>query len=84
MDNLNHELRGLHSREHVLAKGFLLHRVGECLSHLVVDVGIKESTAHILESFGYVNFGDFAFTFEYFEGSFESFAEIVKHVCGVL
>ena len=82
--NFHHKLRRLQCRQHVLPKGFLLHSVGESLCHLVVDVGIKKRTAHILKSFGYIDFGDFAFTFEYFEGAFESFAEIVKHVCGVL
>ena len=82
--NFHHKLRRLQCRQHVLPKGFLLHSVGESLCHLVVDVGIKKRTAHILKSFGYIDFGDFAFTFEYFEGTFESFAEIVKHVCGVL
>ena len=80
VNNLDHELRGLHGSEHVLAEGLLLHGVGEGFGHLVVDVGVEQGAAHVFEGFGYVDLGDLAFTFQYFERAFKSFAKIVEHV----
>ena len=72
--DLDHQLAWLYSCEHVHAKGFLLHRVGEVLGHLIVDVGVEQCTAHILQCLGYVNLGDFSLTFQYLETALQSVA----------
>ena len=72
--NLHHELARLHCREHVLTQGLFLHRVGERLGHLVVDISLNQCTAHVLECLGHIYLGDFAFTFQYLERAFKSLA----------
>ena len=62
MNDLDHQLLWLEGIDHVLSQRFLLHCVGECLGHLVVDIGVKQRAAHILEGFGNVYFRDAAFT----------------------
>ena len=82
MHDFHHELAGLHACEHVLAQGLLLDGVGELLGYFIVDVGVEQGAAHVFEGFGHVDFGDAAFTFQYFERPFESFAQVFKHnVC---
>ena len=74
VDNLHHELSGLHAGQHVLAECLLLHGVGEGLGHFVVYVGVEECAANVLEGFGHIDLGDAAFALEYFKRPFESFA----------
>ena len=64
MDYLHHELARLDCVYNVLSERLCLHRVGKLLCHLVVDIGVKQRAAHILQRFGYVNFGNFALTLE--------------------
>ena len=70
--NLNHQLLGLNSCEHILAQGFLLDGIGKILGYLIVDVGIQQGTTYILQRFGNVNLGYLAFTLQYLKGPFES------------
>ena len=72
--NLHQQLRGFDGGEDVLSQRFLLDGVGEAFCHLVVDVGVEEGTADILQGFCHVDFGDAAFTFENLERAFKSFA----------
>ena len=74
MDNLDHEFAGLDGVNHIHAQGLGLYLVGKLFCHLEVDVGLQQCAAHILEGFGYVDFGDFTFTFQYLETSFKSLA----------
>ena len=78
--NLHEQLSRLHGGEHVLSEGLLLDSIGEGLGYLIIDVGIKEGAAYVLERFGHVDFRDAAFAFQYFERAFKSFAEIFKHI----
>ena len=80
MHYLDHQLLWLDGCEHVLSQCLLLYRVGECLGHLIVHIGIKEGPTHILECLGNVNLGDFSFTFQDLERPFEAFAQILKHI----
>ena len=73
VNELYHELSRLDGCEHVHTQSLLLHRVGKGFSHLIVYVGIKEGTAHVLERLSYVDFGDLTFTFKYLERAFKSF-----------
>ena len=68
--DLHHQLAGAYGGEHVLSQCLLLHRVGECLGYLIVDVGIEQCLAHILEGLGHVHFGDFTFTLQYLKRPF--------------
>lgn len=74
MDNFYHELAWLHRCEHILSKRFLLYGVCEALCHFVIDIGFEQCSAYIFECLSYVDFGDLAFTFEYLERLFQSFA----------
>ena len=69
---LHHQLTRLNGREHVHSKRLLLHRVGELLRHFIVNVGIEQRTAHVLQGFRNVYLGDFAFTFKYLKRPFKS------------
>ena len=73
MNHLDHELSGTQGCEHVHAQSLLLNGIGELLGNLVVDIGIKQGLAYVLQGFGNVNFGDFTFTFQYLKGPFKSF-----------
>ncbi len=68
--DLHHELAGLHGGEHVHAHRLLLHGVGKLLGHFVVDIGVEQCPAYILECLGYVDLGDFSLTFQYLERAF--------------
>ena len=70
VNQLHHQLSRLHGSEHVHAQRLLLHLVGEFLSHLIVNVGIEECTAHILHGFSHVDFCNLTFTLQDFEGTF--------------
>ena len=72
MDNLDHQLTGLDGSEHVHAQGLLLDGIGKLLGDLVVDVGIQQGLAHVLQGLCNVNLGDFTFTFQYLERPFKS------------
>ena len=63
MYNLNHELTGLHSRQHIHTQGFFLHRIGKGFSHLIVDISIEQCPAHVLKGLGDVDFCDLSFAF---------------------
>ena len=62
-----HQLLRLEGVDDVLAHGLGLHRVGELLGHFVVDVGVKQGAAHVLERLGDVDLGDAALALEYLE-----------------
>ncbi len=74
MDNLDHELAGFDGVDYVHTQSLGFNLVGKLFCHLEVHVGFKKCTTHILEGLGYVDFGDFAFTFQYLETSFKSLA----------
>lgn len=57
VDELNHELARLDSREHIHAKSFLLDRISEGLGNFVVDIGIEQSTAYVLHCLGHIYLG---------------------------
>lgn len=65
--DLGHHLPGLHRLEHVLPQRLLLHLVGERFCDLVVDVGVDQRTADLLERFRYVDLGDAPLALEDFE-----------------
>ena len=69
--DLGEHLPGFHGFQHVLTQRLLLHRVGEGLGHLVVDVGVDERPADLLERLGDVDLGDAPFALEYLERPFE-------------
>ena len=69
--DLGHHLSGLHRLQYVLSQRLLLHFVGERLGYLVVDVGVDQRTANLLEGFGDVDLRDAALAFEDFERPFE-------------
>ena len=69
--DLGEHLSGFHGFQHVLTQRLLLHRVGEGLGHLVVDVGVDERPADLLERLGDVDLGDAPFALEYLERPFE-------------
>ena len=62
-----HQLLRLEGVDDVLAHGLGLHRVGELLGHFVVDIGVKQGAAHVLERLGDVDLGDAALALEYLE-----------------
>ena len=72
VNQLNHQLSRLNGCEHVHAECFLLHLVGEFLSHFIVYVGVEECTAHILHGFRHVDFCNFSFALQDFERAFQS------------
>ena len=74
VDNLHHQLAGLDGGQHVLSHGLCLDGISKVFGHLVVDVGVEQGFAYVLQGFGYIDFGDFAFTFQYLERPFEPFA----------
>ena len=80
MDDFDHELSRFDAGENVLSECLLLHRVGELLGNLEVHVGIKEGASHVFECFGDVDFCDFSFALQQFEGAFKSLAKIFKHI----
>ena len=79
MDDFHHHLLRLYGCQHVLAQGLCLDGVAEFLCYFVADIGVEQSSAHVLEGFGYVYFGDFTFTFENFERALKSLAEVFEH-----
>ena len=79
VNDLHHQLLGLHGGEHVLSQSLLLHGVGEGLGHLVVHVGIQQGATHVLEGLGNIDFGNLALTLQYFPRAFETLRKIFKH-----
>ena len=69
--DLGHHLPGLDRAQHVLPQGLLLHLIGERLGYLVIDVGVDQRTADLLERLGDVDFGNAAFALEEPERPFE-------------
>ena len=84
MDYLHHHLLRLHGCQHVLPHGLGLHAVAELLCDLVAHVRVKQGAAHVLEGFGNIDFGDFAFTFKNLERALQSLAEVFEHLCKCL
>jgi hypothetical protein len=80
VDDFDHELSRLDARQHVLSQCFLLHRVGKRLGHFVVDVGVEEGAAHLLEGFRHIDFGDAALALQYLERPLKSLVEVFKHI----
>ncbi len=74
MDNLHHHLTRFDGGQHVLAEGFLLYGVGECLGNFIIDVGVEQCATHILQGFCNVDLSDFALSFKELEASLEAFA----------
>ena len=74
MYDLDNHLLRLHGSEYVLANGLLLHVIAELLCNFVADIGIEQGSADVLHGLGNVYLGDFAFTLEYLERPFKSFA----------
>ena len=71
VNELHHELSGLHRREHVHAQCLLLYGINESLCHLVVHVGLGQCPADILQRFRHIYLGNLSFTFEYFKRALE-------------
>ena len=69
---LDHQLSRLYSSKYIHAECFLLHLVGEFLSHFIVYVGVEECTAHILHGFRHVDFCNFSLALQDFERAFQS------------
>ena len=69
--DLGHHLTRLDGFQHVLSECFGLHFVGESLGYLVVDVGVDQRAADLLEGLRDVDFRDAAFALEEFERPFE-------------
>ena len=65
--DLGHHLSGLHRLEHVLSQRFLLYLVGKRFSDLVIDVGVDQRTADLLERLRYVDLGDAPLALQDFE-----------------
>ena len=64
MHYLHHHLLRLDCRKDVGAYGLFLYVVTELLRYLIAYVGVEQGSTHLLKGFGYINFGDFAFTFQ--------------------
>ena len=77
--DFDHQLSRLHGGEHVLSQRLGFYGIGKLFGNFVVDVGIEQGTAHIFERLGHVDFGDFAFTLQYFKRPFKSFTKVFKH-----
>ena len=73
MHNLHHELSRLDSGKHIHAERFLLYTIGKGLCNLVVDIGIKQGTAHIFQCLGNINLGNLALSLQYLERAFKAF-----------
>ncbi len=67
VNKLNHQLSGLNGGDDIHAQRFLFHRIGECLGHIIVDIGVKKSAANVFQRFCHIDFGYLSFAFEYFE-----------------
>ncbi len=80
MDNLHHHFARLYGCEHILSQSLCLYGVGEVLCYLVVDVGVKERSAHVLQGFRNVYLCYFALPLQELEAAFEPFAEVFKHI----
>ncbi len=74
MYNLHHEFTRLDGIDYILPHGLALHLIGKLLGNLEVNVSFQQGTTHILKGFGYIDFGDLTFTFQYLEAPFEPFA----------
>ena len=74
VNDLHHELLWLDGGQDVLSERLLLHGIGKALGYFVVDVGIEQSATHVLQRFRNIDFGDFAFTLQYFERPLQPFA----------
>ena len=72
MNDLHHQLARFHSRQHVHTQRLLLHRIGKVLGHLIVDVGIKQCTADVLQGLGNIDLGDLALTLQDLKRSLKS------------
>ena len=79
VNNLNHQLARLHSREHIHAHSLFLHCISKCFRHLKINIGIKQCASNIFQCFCNVYLGYFPLTFEDFKAVFESVAKIFKH-----
>ncbi len=71
MDYFQHQLLGLDGVEDVLSHSLFFDGVDEAFGDLVVDVGVNEGAAHLLECLRHVDFGDAALAFEDLERAFE-------------
>ena len=67
MDDLDHHLVRTYCCQHVLTQSLGLDIVAEVLGNAVTHVGIEQRPAHFLQSFGYIDLGDTALTFDYLE-----------------
>ena len=67
MHDLYHQLAGLYGCQYVLPQSFLFDCICETFGYFVVDVGIEQGLTDVFQRFGYVDFGDFAFTFQNLE-----------------
>ncbi len=71
--DLGHHLTRLDGLQHILTHCLLLYLGGKVLGYLIVYVGIEQCLAYILQRFRYIDFGDFAFTFQNLKRPFQSF-----------
>ena len=72
MNDFDHQFLRLDGVDNVLTDSLCLDGVGKSLGYFVVDVGVKERAAHILQCFRYINLGDFSLTFQNLKRPFQS------------
>ena len=74
MNKLHHKLSRLHRREDVHSESLFLDIIRKCLGNFIVDIGVEQSTAHVLHCLGNIYFCDLAFTLQYLERAFQAVA----------
>ncbi len=72
MHNLHHQLAGLDGRQHIHAQCLLLHGVCEVLGNFIVDVGVEECAAHVLQRLGNVDLSNLSLALQNLERAFQS------------
>ena len=71
VDELYHQLVGLQFALHLGTESLLLYLVGKFLYYIVVDVGVEQCPAHLLQRLHDVDFGEFALAFYHLERLFK-------------
>src|SRR5262249_2066110 len=72
-------LVGVDGAEDLLPDGLLLDALDEVLGDLVVDVGVEQGLADLLEALAHVGFGEPAAPTELFEGLAEAALDAFEH-----
>ena len=80
-DDLGHHLSRLDGGQDILAQGFLFDGIGEGLGDPVVDVGVDQCAADLLQRLGDVDLGDAPLALQNLEGAFQFIGQILEHGC---